>query len=92
MTSTKRTTIVLVLFFLFLIITNCERRERKAIIGFQAPDFTLADLNGQKVSLSDYEGKVILIDFWATWCPPCKDSIPFLESLYQRYKEITDCP
>ncbi len=87
MTSTKRATIVLLLSFLFLIITDCERRERIAIIGSKAPDFTLTDLDGNKVGLSQYRGKVIVIDFWATWCPPCKDSIPFLESLYQRYKE-----
>lgn len=76
-----------ILLCLFLTITGCERKERKAIIGAPAPQFTLTNLNGQKVSLSDYSGKVILLDFWATWCPPCKESIPHLETLYRRYKD-----
>ncbi|MFA7074500.1 MAG: TlpA disulfide reductase family protein [Endomicrobiaceae bacterium] len=51
-----------------------------------APDFTLQDLNGQKVSLSDFKGKVVFIDFWASWCPPCRQSIPAVEKLYDEYK------
>ncbi len=50
-----------------------------------APDFTLKDLSGRDVSLMDYEGKVVLLDFWATWCPPCRNSIPELVSLQDRY-------
>ena len=41
-----------------------------------APDFSLPDINGQKLSLSSYLGKVILLDFWATWCVPCKITFP----------------
>lgn len=87
MASTKGITIGIILFSLLLVIVNCKKKDQMAVIGSHAPDFTLTDLEGKKVSLSDYRGKVIVIDFWATWCPPCKDSIPFLESLYQRYKE-----
>lgn len=49
-------------------------------------DFILQDLSGQTVSLSDYKGKVVFIDFWATWCPPCRQSIPVVENLYEEYK------
>lgn len=87
MTRVKVITTGIILLSLFFFITNCKKREYQAIIGSQAPDFTLTDLDGNKVSLSNYKGTVIIIDFWATWCPPCKDSIPFLEDLHQRYRE-----
>ncbi len=51
-------------------------------IGAQAPNFTLKDLNGKSVSLASLKGKVILIDFWASWCPPCKMELPHIQSIY----------
>lgn len=50
-----------------------------------APEFTLEDLNGKKVSLSDYKGKALLINFWATWCGPCKLETPWLIDLRNQY-------
>ncbi|MBI3609559.1 MAG: TlpA family protein disulfide reductase [Nitrospirae bacterium] len=58
-----------------------------AWINDKAPDFTLQDLNGQPVSLPGLKGKVIFIDFWADWCPPCKKEFPELNKLAERYKE-----
>ena len=52
-----------------------------------APDFTLADLKGQKISLSDLKGKVILLNFWGTWCGPCKREIPDFVSLSKKHKK-----
>jgi peroxiredoxin len=49
-------------------------------------DFTLEDIDGRPVRLSDYRGKVLLLDFWATWCGPCKVEIPGFVDLYSRYK------
>lgn len=50
-----------------------------------APDFTLSSVDGQTIRLSDYQGKVVLIDFWATWCPPCRVAIPHLVELQKKY-------
>jgi len=55
-------------------------------VGNRARDFTLENLAGDKVSLSDYEGKVVLINFWATWCPPCRAEIPDLEAAYRAWE------
>ena len=50
-------------------------------------DFTFKDINGKNVALSAYKGKVVLLDFWATYCLPCKDEIPFLNELYKTYRD-----
>ncbi len=52
-----------------------------------APNFELPDVNGKKVRLSDFKGKVIILDFWATWCPPCRAEIPGFIELYNKYKD-----
>ncbi|HEX68610.1 MAG TPA: TlpA family protein disulfide reductase [bacterium] len=53
----------------------------------KAPDFVLKDISGKEVRLSDFKGKVVLIDFFATWCPPCRASIPHLVELQREYGE-----
>ncbi len=50
-----------------------------------AIDFTLTDQYGNEHTLSDYKGKVVFLNFWATWCPPCKEEMPHIEELYQEY-------
>jgi peroxiredoxin len=54
-------------------------------LGSPAPDFTLEDLNGTEVSLSDYHGKDIILNFWATWCGYCKMQLPYIEAVYEKY-------
>ena len=56
-------------------------------VGEIAPDFTLLDLDGNEVRLSEFQGRVVLVNFWATWCPPCRAEMPDIESLYQEYKD-----
>ncbi|MEE9524839.1 MAG: TlpA disulfide reductase family protein [Thermodesulfovibrionales bacterium] len=53
----------------------------------KAPPFTLKDIDGNTVSLSDYRGKIVIIDFWATWCHECEDSSPELDRVYRKYRD-----
>lgn len=55
--------------------------------GNLAPDFKLTTLDGKQMKLSDYKGKKVILNFWATWCPPCKAEIPDLEKFYTSYKD-----
>jgi peroxiredoxin len=52
----------------------------------EAPDFTFSDLNGVKVSLAAYRGKVVMVNIWATWCPPCRQEMPSMQRLYEKFK------
>src|SRR5215467_1511779 len=66
-------------------LANGVPQEPGKSIGLPAPEFTLKDLNGKDVSLSDYKGKVILVNFWATWCTPCLGEIPELIQMQEKY-------
>jgi peroxiredoxin len=59
--------------------TQDEQRQRA--------DFTLADLQGKEWHLRDLKGKIVLLNFWATWCPPCRKEMPDLQALYEKYKD-----
>lgn len=56
-------------------------------IGQDAPEIALPDLGGEMVSLASLRGKVVLINFWATWCPPCREEMPDIEDVYRRFKD-----
>ena len=58
-----------------------EMKDRSA-----APDFTLSDPSGKKVSLKDYRGKIVFLNFWATWCGPCRTEMPAMDRLYREFK------
>ncbi|MBC6112590.1 redoxin domain-containing protein [Pedobacter fastidiosus] len=69
------------------IIANLQQKLTKEMIKKTASDFTLTDLDGKKVSLSSLKGKVVILDFWATWCGPCKASFPAMQMAVNKYKQ-----
>jgi cytochrome c biogenesis protein CcmG, thiol:disulfide interchange protein DsbE len=73
------------IFIAISILFICVNTATCADIKNVATDFTLNDLVNQKFSLKDFNNKIILIDFWATWCGPCKQSLPWLNNLQKNY-------
>ena len=73
----------LVLFVLVFADDACAVKQNSS----EAPHFTLTDLKGKQVSLSDFEGKVLFVNIWATWCPPCRAEIPDFIEVYDEYKD-----
>ena len=95
--STRYKTGILILLFgigvgtLFILIgndINFKFTKLPAVrVGTPAPDFSFPDLDGKIVSLSDYKGKLVLLNIWATWCRPCVSEMPSMEKLYNKFKK-----
>lgn len=66
---------------------SIDKKNQENIPKEKAIDFKLKDLNGKNVSLSDFKGKKVLLNFWATWCPPCRAEMPDIEKLYLEDKD-----
>jgi len=60
-------------------------RPTGPVEGALAPDITVTDLEGQQIKLSDFRGKRVLLNFWATWCPPCRAEVPILQAAHEKY-------
>ena len=81
-------TVLITILSLTLNDTSFEFPNQVAIESdVPAPDFSFPGLDGKKIRLSDYKGKVVLVNIWATWCPPCVDEMPSMEKLYRKFKE-----
>lgn len=64
-----------------------KEEDTTSSVEYVAPDFELKTLEGQTVRLSDYIGKKVILNFWATWCPPCKEEVPHMQKVYEKYKD-----
>src|SRR5512138_2439551 len=73
---------------LLLFAAGCDRKQAApAVPGSPAPAFSLKDMDGKQVQLTDLAGSVVVLDFWATWCDPCKRSMPEYEQLSLRFRD-----
>jgi thiol-disulfide isomerase/thioredoxin len=72
------------IFIALILMTGCQKQGGTPQV---APEFSLSDINGRTASLAEHRGQVVLLDFWATWCPPCRMSIPELVRLQEKYKD-----
>ena len=78
----KKLSFLILLFCLPLFITACGQGPKVAEVGKPAPDFSLVDRGGKTWTLSELKGQVVFINFWATWCPPCREEMPSMQRLY----------
>ena len=76
-----------ILAVVFGIVWMQSAKYELLAVGKQAPDFVLTDLNGKPQRLSDFRGKVVFLNFWATWCKPCREEMPSMEVLHKNFEK-----
>lgn len=74
-------------FFFIQNDSSVEQAEVGTEVGETAPDFSLPGINSEEVKLSDYRGKKVFLNFWATWCPPCRAEMPDIQRFYEERKD-----
>ncbi len=76
-----------ILGLVFLVVWSQSAKYEPLMVGKAAPDFRLPDLNDKEVRLSDFRGKVVFLNFWATWCKPCREEMPSMEILHKNFEK-----
>ncbi|ARF15447.1 thiol-disulfide oxidoreductase ResA [Sporosarcina ureae] len=82
----SRTALLLILAAIMIYAITSKDKVKVLAEGDTAPDFELVDLEGNKHRLSDYKGQGVFLNFWGTWCPPCKKEMPHMEDLYKDFE------
>ena len=78
-------TLIGLLLAVFVYVIFDSFHERLVVVGDSAPDFSITADNGRSVSLSNFGGKLLVLNFWATWCPPCIEELPSLDAFQRRF-------
>jgi DsbE subfamily thiol:disulfide oxidoreductase len=78
----KKLSLLMLLLCVPILFTGCGQDVKIATVGEPAPDFTLTDRKGKTWTLSQLKGQVVFVNFWATWCPPCREEMPSMQKLY----------
>lgn len=81
-----RTILLVVLAAIIVYAVTSKDKVKVLAIGDKAPDFELVDLDGNAHRLSDYKGEGVFLNFWGTWCPPCKKEMPYMENIYKDFE------
>lgn len=83
----KTILIAILVLTLGLVVAGCSPSSQGLQVGNQPPGFRLPNLEGRAVALSDFRGKPVLINFWASWCPPCRFEMPFIQEIYEEWSD-----
>ena len=83
----NKPTFLIIILLLLVALIYVKYRQPRFVAGEQAPDFEVGLMNGERAKLSDLKGKYVLLQFWGSWCGPCRQENPELVALYQKYHE-----
>ena len=85
--------LILLVSALWILFSRIDRTQLDSLssavpfVGFQAPDFEVLNSKGESVQLSDFRGKPVMLNFWASWCSPCRAEMPAMQNIYQEYRD-----